>query len=138
MQEKLKEAFYKARHEENSYLAENIWHNIILRNKRIIRLKLWAFSFVGITSLAGLIPTWHTLSNDLTQSGFYEYISLVFSNSTLILSYWKELTFSIAESLPTTSIVLSFSLIFILLLSIKYVMKQIIINNYIGETYKTA
>jgi len=126
MEKELVKAFHKARYEEKPDLAENIWHNIVIRNKRIIRFKLWTFSFIGFTSLIGLIPAWKALSSNLAQSGFYEYLSLIFSNSGSVLSYWKELAFSIAESLPMMSIILSLSLVFILFFSIKYATKQII------------
>lgn len=107
-------------------LASNIWQKITVRNKKIILFKLYTLSFVGFTSLVGLIPVGKMLFNDLAQSGFYEYISLAFSNGTSVFSYWKELTFSIAESLPTASIILSLSLVLILFLSLKYTAKQII------------
>jgi len=126
MEKELKEAFHKAKYQENSNLTESVWHNIVVRNKRIIYIKLWVFSLTGFASLIGLIPTWKTLSIDLAQSGLYEYFSLAFSSGSAILSYWKEFTLSIAESLPTTSIMLSFSLVFILFLSLKYVTRQII------------
>jgi hypothetical protein len=128
MEKELKKAFYKAKYEGKPDLSLNIWNSIVVRNKRITRIKLWVFSFIGFSSLVGLIPAWKVLSNDLTQSGLYEYFSLVFSSGTSIFSYWKELSLSIAESLPIISIILSLSLVFILFLSLKYVTKQIIKN----------
>lgn len=126
MEKELTKLFHKAKYKENQNLSNNIWSVVTTRNKRITRIKLWAFSFIGFASLAGLIPAWRVLSNDLTQSGLYDYLSLVFSNNGSVLSYWKELTLSIAESLPTMSIVLSLSLVFIFFLSFKYAVKQII------------
>ena len=126
MEKELIKAFHKAKYKEGSNLAENIWHNIVVYNKRITRIKLWVFSLAGFTSLIGLIPAWKTLSTDLAQSGLYEYVSLAFSSGGSILSYWKEFALSMAESLPTMSIILSLSLVFILFLSLKYAMRQII------------
>jgi hypothetical protein len=124
MEKELIKAFSKIR-EEKSDLASNIWHKIVMRDRRIVRLKLYTFLLIGLTSLIGLIPAWQILSGDLARSGLYEYFSLIFSNGNSIVSYWKELTFSIAESLPTMSIALSLSLIFILFFSLKYAAKQI-------------
>ncbi len=137
MEKELIKVFHKAKYEEKSNLAENVWHSLVIRNRRIARLKLWIFSFVGSASLIGLVPAWKALSSDLVQSGFYEYLSLVFSNSGSILFYWKELAFSIAESLPTTSIILSFSLVFILFLSLKYAAKQIIKGQLFSTRFLT-
>ena len=135
MEQELIKAFKKAKYEEDTILAQNIWHSIVVRNKRNTLLRLWAFSVAGLASFMGLIPAWKALLNDLTQSGFYEYLSLAFSNGSSVSSYWKEFSLSIAEALPTMSILLSLSLIFIFFLSLKYVMKQIINNNPIGKTY---
>ncbi len=126
MEKELKKVFQKAKYEESSGLASGIWQNIAIRSKRKARFELWAFSFIGIISLTGLVPALKALSNNLVQSGFYEYFSLIFSNSSSLLSYWKELAFSIAESLPVMSIVLSLSLVFIFFLSIKYATRQVI------------
>ena len=128
MEKELTKAFHKAKYEEKSDLALNIWYNIVVQDKRTTRLKLWAFSFVGATSLIGLVPAWKLLSGDLAQSGLYEYFSLIFSNGNSIFSYWKELILSIAESLPIMSIILSLSLVFVFFLSLKYIAKQIIKN----------
>jgi hypothetical protein len=129
MDKELTKAFHKIKYTESSNLAENIWSGIVVRNRRIARLKLWIFSFMGFTSFIGLIPAWYALSSDLTQSGFYEYFSLIFSSDGSIFTYWKEFALSIAESLPTTSIALSLSLVFVLLISLRYVARQIINNN---------
>lgn len=138
MEQKLVEAFHKIKYEPDASLAENVWRTIILRNKHTVQLKLWAFAATGIASLIGLVPAFKILSNDLAQSGFYEYFSLIFSNGGSILFYWKELVFSLAESLPTMSIILTLSLIFILILSLKNLTKQIINNNPLGKTYGVA
>ncbi len=126
MEKELIKVFHKAKYEEGSGLALNIWQKIVMRDRRIARLKLWAFSSIGLVSLIGLIPAGKSLFNDLGQSGLYEYFSLLFSSGNSIFSYWKELALSIAESLPIMSIILSLTLVFILFLSFKYASRQII------------
>ncbi len=126
MKKELRKAFLNTKIEADSSLAQNIWDSIIARNKRVARFKLWAFSSVSLASLIGFIPAWHLLSNDLAQSGIYEYLSLAFSNGSSFFAYWKEFVLSIAESLPTISIALSLSLIFIFFLSLRFATKQII------------
>ena len=126
MNQKLKEIFCKSKYEPRVDLAEDIWRVVLSRNKRITNFKLIVFSVVGFASLLGLVPAIKMLLNDLGQSGFYEYLSLAFSSITSITSYWKEFAFSLAESLPLLSTILSLSLIFVFFLSVRYAMKQII------------
>ena len=135
MQDGLTKVFQKAKYKEDSLLAQNVWQAIVLHDKCIARVKLWAFSVVGFSSFIGLVPAFKILSTDLAQSGFYEYFSLAFSDGLSYLSYWKEFSFSLAESLPIMSITLSLSLVFILFLSLKYISKQIISNRSIGISY---
>ena len=125
MEHKLIKLFQKAKYEPDTNLADDIWHAIVIRDKYMTRLKLWAFAFMGFVSLVGLVPALKVLSNDFTQSGFYEYFSLIFSDGGSMLSYWKEFVFSLAESLPTMSIIFTLSLLFICFLSLRHLMKQV-------------
>lgn len=134
MEKDLEKVFLKAKYEEKPDLTEHIWQNIVLRNKRNTRFKLWAFSILAIVSFSGLVPAIETLLSDLTQSGLYEYLSLALSNGNSLILYWKEFGLSIAESLPTMSITISLSLVFILFLSLKNTAKQIIKNELILTT----
>jgi hypothetical protein len=126
MEENLKNAFQKARYEPNQDLKDRIWNKITLRSKRIAYFRMISLSFVGLASFVGLIPMLKILANDFIQSGFYEYLALAFSSNSFFSSYWKEFVFSLAEALPTMSIVFSLALIFIFFLSLRYLMKQII------------
>jgi hypothetical protein len=132
MDRNLAKIFKNAKYEPESGLAVSVLQAIILREKRIIRLKTWAFSLVEIASLAGLVPTFEMLLRDLMHSGIYEYFSLLFSDGGMMLSYWKDFSLSIAESLPTTSIIAVLSLFLICFLSLKYLARQIIKNQLMG------
>ena len=125
MRENLKRAFLKASYQPEAGLADDLWQTIEKRKNRSAHFKLTILSITGGASISGLASTLKILSGDLAQSGFYEYFSLIFSDSRLMLAYWKELAFSLAESLPIMSMIISLSLIFILFLSLKHLMKQI-------------
>ena len=126
MDETITKAFLKAKYEPRVDLAANILHKIALENKRITKIKFYTFSIFGILSLIGLFPALKFLLSDFAQSGFYEYVSIAFSSNGSALSYWKELSYSLAESLPITSMIFSFGLIFIFFISFRFALKQII------------
>jgi hypothetical protein len=138
MQENLKSALQKAKYEPSGELKNRIWRKVVKQDRRVTYLKVTAFSVVSLTSLVGLIPMFKILINDFAHSGFYEYLSLAFSNNGLFSSYWKEFVYTLAESLPTMSIVFALGLLFVFLLSLRFVMKQIISNKYIGPSYGVA
>jgi glucan phosphoethanolaminetransferase (alkaline phosphatase superfamily) len=128
MQDKLTKIFKNAKYEPNPNLATSVWLVITAREKHLAQFKLWAFASAFFASLAGMIPTFQVLLNNMAHSGFYEYFSLIFSDGGSMFSYWKELILSLAESLPIMSIVFTLSLIFVFFLSLRYLMKQIIKN----------
>jgi len=128
MQEKLIKLFTKAKYEPEVNFEEKAWRAVVVHDKHMALFQLWIFFFIGIFSLAGLVPMVKILFSDFAKSGFYEYISLAFSDSGLIMSNLKEYVFSLVESLPMVSIILSFSLIFVFFMSLRYTTKQIIRN----------
>ncbi|MFA6274000.1 MAG: hypothetical protein WC662_02460 [Candidatus Paceibacterota bacterium] len=135
MDQNLKKIFKNIEILDSQNLSEKIWFSIVKREKRIIKLKLFIFSFTGICSLVSVALVIKTLVANFAQSGFYEYLSIAFSSGSNLFSYWKELIYSLAESLPILNIILSFSVIFIFILSLKYILKQVIKNNYIENSY---
>lgn len=128
MNKNLKDAFQNAKYIPNIDLVDSTWQNIIIHNKKITLIKLGVFSSIGALSLIGLIPALKTLFSEFSKSGFYEYFSILFSNNSGFSSYWKELAYSLAESLPIINIIYAFVLVFTLFLSLKYVARQIIKN----------
>ncbi len=124
-QDKLTKIFQRAKYEPETNLTEHVWHAVTLRDEREARIKLWAFSSVMLASLAGLVPAFQMLFNDLAHSGFYDYFSLIFSDGASVLSYWKELALSLTESLPIMSIIFTLTLLFVCFLSLKYLIRQI-------------
>ncbi|MEN9614311.1 MAG: hypothetical protein RLZZ347_618 [Candidatus Parcubacteria bacterium] len=71
---------------------------------RSIRIHLIAQSIGAIASLALLIPAYQFASTEWTQSEFGSYLSLILSDGSLALTYWKELLLSLGESAPLLSI----------------------------------
>ncbi len=124
MENNLTEIFKKIMYQEPENLRDCVWSAIAARDKRMIRIKFWSFVAVTVASLSLLMPALKTLSTDISQSGFYDYFSLIFSNGGSVVTYWKELAFSLAESLPVGSIVFVLSLIFVFFLSLRYMLRQ--------------
>ncbi len=67
---------------------------------RAFKTKRSIFVFSSIFSFLLMLPILLNLSQSLNQSGFNQYVSLVFSDGAILANYWKELAWSLAESLP--------------------------------------
>ena len=124
MDSDLKQAFQKASYQPESRLSGDIWRNIQIRENRIHKTKTIAHSSLGLVSFALLFPAINNLITQFGNQGFYEYVSLAFSDFGIILTYWREFALSLVNSLPLASIALSFFLLFILFNSIRKVTGQ--------------
>jgi hypothetical protein len=135
MQEvKLTKIFKNAKYEPDQKLAFSIWSILITKDKKTTQIKMWSLSSILFVSLIGLVPAFQMLISDLAHSGFYEYFSLIFSDGGSMLAYWKELSLSLAQSIPVMSIVLTLSLFFVCFLSLKYLLKQISKDQSLGSS----
>jgi hypothetical protein len=106
--------------------------NRIDREEKIASLRRRIFILAGgmIGSLGVFGYALNITRTAVAQSGFSEYLSLIFSNPSVILNYWQNLSMTLLESFPTTEIALLLVLTFAIMQILKYVTKDMkIINN---------
>ncbi len=72
--------------------------------QRAARLRLAAFGTITFVSILMLIPAVQYALSEFYISGFYEYASLFFDGFSR--GYWKELLYSLADSLPSLALLL--------------------------------
>jgi hypothetical protein len=81
-------------------------------------------SVMAFVSLASFVVSAYYLLNDFYRTGFYTYLSLFFSDGSFVLSAWKDFLLTLIESVPLTSVTVFLLILFILLLSIKFITKE--------------
>jgi hypothetical protein len=86
-------------------LVNNIIFSVDQKNHQRSKIKTLSLSFVSIASLALSIPIISELITSFTQSGIYNYFSLIFSDSDIAVMYWKEIIVTLAESIPIISVI---------------------------------
>ena len=79
----------------------------------------------AIGSCIGTISAFLYMGKSIGTSGFYEYVSLLFSDSGSLLSYWKEFSMSLAESLPLFGLTIALILIGIFIWSLSKTTKNV-------------
>ncbi len=129
MERDLTKCFSNAKYETEENLADGIWHDLVKQNNRSARIKLSIFSVIGFSSFIALIPTFLAMSGDLARSGFYNYFSLLFSDTHNMYSYGREFAMAIADALPYFTITIFLSLILVLFLSLRLAVRQFIIRS---------
>lgn len=80
--------------------------------------------FVFIAS-AVAVTSFQYLSRETAQSGFSEYLSILFSDGSSILLYWREFLISIAETTPILGMALFLGAVIALAGSLKATFKNI-------------
>jgi len=81
-------------------LRQNIVSGIAREEYRQAKIYLLMSSLAFTASLAGVILSLKYLIKGFYESGFYQYLSLLFSGDSLVLNYLKELSYSLIETLP--------------------------------------
>ncbi len=100
-------------------LQERILEHIsVLSEKRNTAVqRVWsAISYTSIISCVGLAIY---AIQDFSQSGFYQYFSLIFTDSAIITSHLNEFILSLVNSIPFFTITMITLSIFIFLISLK-------------------
>jgi len=72
--------------------------------KRKAQRKMFGFGVISAISFVGLITWSKNLWASLQTSGVYDYMSVLASNTSDLSLFWKEILFSILESIPFITI----------------------------------
>lgn len=95
-------------------LANRIGSRIV--RARIVRnrIRVSLHGAVAVGSVVMFITALQYTSTEASQSGFYEYISLLISDGKYLASSWKEVSITILESAPIMGAALSLGTLIIL------------------------
>lgn len=110
--------------EPSKKLREKILFSI--NKEEIRRAKMYFLVSVttGLVSIFGLIFSIRYMIQEFYQSSFVSFISLIFSDPTIMVSYWRELSMSLLETLPIFGITVSLLAVYVLLVSVRVLVKN--------------
>jgi hypothetical protein len=79
------------------------------QEKSSATVRFWAFG--GTTAASFGLSLWAVINliKSFKETGFWQYLSLIFSENSIALTYWKEISFSLAESLPVFGLIIFLS-----------------------------
>jgi hypothetical protein len=100
-------------------LYEAILRRVALAERRHARISVGFFGFATFVLGAALVPAIQYAITQLYASGFYDYFSLLFSDSSFALTYWREFSLSLVESLPALALLLVIPLVVALVWSLR-------------------
>lgn len=109
---------------------ENLFNKVMRRIRQEQRLsalkrRFAIFSFVMVCCIAAFIPTFKMAQTEFSESQFLQFLSLIFSDFGIVISQWQSFVLVLLESLPVVSIIALLSIIFTLLVSLKFLARDI-------------
>jgi hypothetical protein len=120
--------FEKHEKSDNYAVPEGLFDKVMFRIKieqrlAIVRRRVIFVVVAFITGLISFIPVWGTFSRAYAQSGFGQYLQLLFSDFSSVIAHWQDYSLGLLESFPVISTVELLSVIFIVLLTLRFVFK---------------
>ena len=89
------------------------------------KCRMAAFFLLFAVSAAAFLPVWRMAAAEAAESGFFEFISLMFSDSGVILVSWQNFLLALAETLPAASLALLLAVAVIFLQSLKIISRDL-------------
>jgi hypothetical protein len=90
-----------------------------------LKVRMFVSSAVSLTMLVYFLPVWNWFQAEISQTGFSQFFSLIFSDLNSIGNYWQDFALSLLESLPFFSLVGVLAIVFIFLFSGRYMIHDI-------------
>lgn len=115
--------------EPPEHLCGSILAHIELKKRQAARVKFAILGSLALASFVALLPIAQYALSGFNQSGFYQYFSILFSNRNIAVAYWKEISLSLAESLPVFELTIVLTTVLILFESLKLTFKNAKIIN---------
>jgi len=111
-------------------LLEKILKRIHKEERLLVLRRIIIFSVMLTGSLLAFVPVLKILLSDFGQSGFINFLSLIFSDFSSVATYWQSFAMILLETLPAVSLALFLAVLLIFLQSAKSLIKNIkIIKN---------
>ena len=94
-------------------LEARILARIDAAQRRVAHSRMTALRFTAVASSAGVIFAFQYAFEGFARSGFYQYLSLLFSDNAIVFASWKEFAFSLVESVPILCVTILLSSLFV-------------------------
>ena len=106
-------------------LFNRIMNRIHKERQFLIRKRIVVFALLFMGSLIAVFPAFRALEKSITESGFMQFLSLIFTDFRMVVTYWQSFVLSLLESLPIINLTIFLIIILAFLESIKFLARDI-------------
>lgn len=112
--------------EQSEELFNKVMCRINIERKiLIVRRKVAIFSAIFVVITAVLALVFRITQAEFADSGFFVFLSLLFSDAGTVMAYWQNFSLSLLETIPVTSLIIFLAAVIIFLESLKLLAKNI-------------
>ena len=111
--------------EPSDVLKKNILDKIEREETKKAMYKIVFSSLLSLLSVSTLVIFVTSIIKDTYQSGLYDYLLLMISDGSSLLSYWQAYSMSIIESLPILQITVALGSVSIFMWSVNMMLTNI-------------
>lgn len=94
------------------------------------RVRIFIHSLVSIVTAVSIVPVMSYIFNSSRDAGLFEYISLMLSDWSTTAAHWKEITYSVIDSLPLTEIAILLLALMILINSLARIPRYLSLSKF--------
>lgn len=110
--------------------SEDLFDKIMFRIHReerlvIVKRKIALFSMGLIGSGIGFVPAFNMVWNGFSESGFFKFLSLIGSDTGIVMAYWQSFAMFLLESLPVVGLIALLAAALVFLESLKLLVKNL-------------
>jgi hypothetical protein len=111
--------------EPSGVLLDKIMEGIRKEKKfRQTRRRVVLFSIGLVLSLSAIVPAYDLFLGQIAQTGFGDFISLIWSDYEIIINYWGVFSLALLESFPVAESVVFLTVIFLVLGSFGFLARE--------------
>src|ERR1035437_987263 len=105
-------------------LYKAVLFRLSLEQRRAVKRRFAIASASLVASISAAVAAVLILANSLTTSGFWKFVSLIFSDGGTVVTYWQQFSLSLLESFSVPELVVSLSCVFAVMISLKFLLKN--------------
>lgn len=108
-------------------LSARVMLGVKREERKIVVKNTILFSVLFVGSALAFVPVFKILKQDLIQSGFLDFLSLLVSDPGSMFNIWKEFILSLLESLPVVSVMMFITVMLVFFGSLRFVVRDLIV-----------
>ena len=105
-------------------LYKAVLFRLSVEQRRALRRR---FALAVVSFVASVIAAFSAilvLATSLSQSGFWKFVSLAFSDGGTVVTYWQQFSLSLLESFSVPEMVVSLVCVLAVMMSLKFLLKN--------------